>query len=210
MSQWSVKMVNRWRHTKSTLLLVLFFKTYLEKETCTSTGLHERYEVKIYFGYTGLFVLWRSKYMSGNPTCFPWHCWGTRLKGIKSRRQMRNPKWNVTKPSSCCIICKGIMTKIHKMLYFMNLLFFSKSNDKSINPGIKRKAELYKHKCLDRFPTPQRLQNIPFIATGGARPSAGLGHVCSRLFSDMFVLVSSVTSSMGGHMTMARLTSGPW
>ena len=37
--------------------------------------------------------------------------------------------------------------------------------------------------CLDIFPTPQRLQNMPFIAYGVARPSAGLGHVCSRLFS---------------------------
>ena len=36
---------------------------------------------------------------------------------------------------------------------------------------------------LDIFPQPQRLQNMPFIAYGGARPLAGLGHVCSRLFS---------------------------
>ena len=36
-------------------------------------------------------------------------------------------------------------------------------------------------KCLDIFPTPQRLQSMPFIACGGAR----LGHVCSRLFSEI-------------------------
>ena len=34
--------------------------------------------------------------------------------------------------------------------------------------------------CLDIFPTPQRLQNMPFIAYSGARPLAGLGHICSR------------------------------
>ena len=39
--------------------------------------------------------------------------------------------------------------------------------------------------CLDIFPTPQRLQNMLFIAYSGARPSARLGHVCSRLFSQM-------------------------
>ena len=44
--------------------------------------------------------------------------------------------------------------------------------------------------CLDIFPTPQRLQNMLFIPYGGARPSAGLGHVCSRLFNE------SITQSM--------------
>ena len=39
--------------------------------------------------------------------------------------------------------------------------------------------------CLDNFPTQQRLQKMPFIAYGGARPSAGLGHVCSHLFNEM-------------------------
>ena len=38
---------------------------------------------------------------------------------------------------------------------------------------------------LDIFPTPQRLQNMPFIAYGGALPSAGLGHVYSCLFNEM-------------------------
>ena len=33
--------------------------------------------------------------------------------------------------------------------------------------------------------TPQRLQNMPFIAYSGARHSTGLGHVCSRLFSEV-------------------------
>ena len=63
-------------------------------------------------------------------------------------------------------------------------------------------------KCLDIFPTPQHLQNMPFIAYGDARPLAGLGHVCSRLFSEM--MTTWVTLQQGGHMTMARLTSGQW
>ena len=41
--------------------------------------------------------------------------------------------------------------------------------------------------CLEIFPTPQRLQNMPFIAYGDARSSAGLGHVCSCLFNEMRV-----------------------
>ena len=59
--------------------------------------------------------------------------------------------------------------------------------------------------CLNIFPTPQRLQNRPFttFAYGSAWPSAGLGHVCSCLFSEMITV-----TLMGGHMTMARLTSG--
>ena len=50
---------------------------------------------------------------------------------------------------------------------------------------------------------------MPLIADQGARPLAGLGHVCSRLFSEMR-MSQSVTFQQGGHMTMAQLTSGPW
>ena len=46
---------------------------------------------------------------------------------------------------------------------------------------------------------------MPVIAYGGARASAGLGHVCSRLFNES--ISESVTFEQGGHITMARLTS---
>ena len=39
--------------------------------------------------------------------------------------------------------------------------------------------------CLDIFFTPQHLQNMPFIAYGGARPSTRPGHVCSCLFNEI-------------------------
>ena len=46
------------------------------------------------------------------------------------------------------------------------------------------------------------------VAYGGARPLAGLGHVCSCLFS--YMVTESVTFQQVGHMTMAQLTSRPW
>ena len=127
-----------------------------------------------------------------------------RLNKVKKKRKQITVcclsyylKTNVLQQNNKRKNCYKTLVKLcfNKIIFYTNLSIFCKLTiDIYYILAIRMKIQYWKqgptwHRpmthlyCLDIFPTPQCLQNMPFIAYDGSRPSAGLGHDCSCLFS---------------------------
>ena len=108
------------------------------------------------------------------------------LDSLHSPQQLRALKTKKGKKVNRQFPGKGVALYSHAV-YFLGYFkvyfqyFFFKTNTFYLNKGPHGTGQWPIPQCLHIFPTPQRLQNMPFIAYVSARSSAGLGHFGSCL-----------------------------